>query len=40
MCTLHDFTCMLLPVTVQDVELTVQIVETNANFVNLRAFSY
>ena len=31
MCTLHDFTCMLLSITVQDVE-------TKANPVNLEAF--
>ena len=38
--TVHDFTCMLLSVTVQDVESTVQDLETKGNPVNLTAFSY
>ena len=38
--TLHHFTCILLSVTVQDVESTVQNVETNGNAVNLTVFSY
>ena len=39
MCTLHDSTCMLLSVTVQDVEPTVQDKE-EGNTANLTAFSY
>ena len=38
--TLHDFTCTLLSVTVQDIESTVQDVKTKGNPVNLTAFSY
>ena len=38
--TLHDFTCILLSVTVQDVQSTVQNVETKVNPVNLTAFFY
>ena len=37
-CTLHDFTCMLLFETVQDVESTAQDVGTNGNPVNLTVF--
>ena len=37
---LHDFTCTLLSVSVQDTESTVQEVEINGNLVNLTAFSY
>ena len=40
MCTLHDFTSMLLSVTVQDVELTVQDAEMQWNPVNLITVSY
>ena len=40
MCTLHNFTCMLLSVTVQDVESTVQDVGTEGNPVNLTTLSY
>ena len=39
-CTLHDFTFMLLSVTVQDIETIVQNVETNGFPVNLMVFSY
>ena len=39
MCTLLDFTCMLLSMTVQFVEsIIVQDVETNGNYVNLTTF--
>ena len=38
MCTLHDFTCVLLSVTVQVVESTVRDVETKGIPVNLTAF--
>ena len=37
---LHDFTCMLLSVTVHDVESTIQDIETEGNSVILTAFSY
>ena len=37
---LHDFTCMLLSVAAEDVESTVQYVETRGNPVNLTAVSY
>ena len=40
MCSLRDFTCMLLSVTVLDVESTVQDIETNGNLVNATAFFY
>ena len=43
MCALHDFTCMLLSVTVHDIESTAQDcpdVETKGNPVILTAFSY
>ena len=40
MCILHGFTCMLLCVTVQDVESTGQDIETKGNPVNLTVFSY
>ena len=40
MCTLHNFTCIILSGTVQDVESTVQIIETKDNPVNLTGFSY
>ena len=39
-CTLQYFMCLLLSVTVQDVELTVQDVETKGNPVSLTPFSY
>ena len=39
MCILHDFACILLSVTVQDGESTVQDVERNCNLVNITAFS-
>ena len=38
--TLHDFTYMLLSVTVQDVESTVQDIEIKGVSVNSTAFSY
>ena len=38
--SLHDFTCMLLSVTVQDIESTVQAVEAKGNPVIFMAFSY
>ena len=40
MFTLHDFTCMLVSLTVLDVELTLQDLETYGNSLNLTAFSY
>ena len=39
-CALHDFTCMFLSVTVQNVESVVQEVKAKRNPVNLTAFSY
>ena len=35
-----SFTCMFLSVTVQDVESTVQDVETKGSLINLTAFFY
>ena len=40
MCTLHNFTCVLLSETVKDVESTVQDVEAKGNPVKLTAFLY
>ena len=40
MCTLSDFTCMLLSVTVQNAESILQDVGIKGNPVNLTAFSY
>ena len=40
MCVLHDFTCMLLSVTEQDVESTVKDIEAKGIPVNSTAFSY
>ena len=39
-CTLQDSTCMLLSVTEQFVESTVQDIETKDNPVNVTAFFY
>ena len=39
-CTLRDFTCMLLSETVQDIKSTVQDSEIKCNPVNSTAFSY
>ena len=39
-CTLHNFTRMLLSVTVQTIETTVQEAETKGNRVSLSAYSY
>ena len=38
--TLHDFPCMLLSVIVQDVELTIQDVETKGTPVVIKEFFY
>ena len=38
--TFHTFTCMLISVTVQNVESTVQDIETKSSSVNLMAFFY
>ena len=40
MCTLHDITCMLTSITVQNFESTVQDLETKGNPVILTAFFY
>ena len=40
MCTLHDFTCILLFVSVKDVELTVADVEAKGISVNLPVIFY
>ena len=37
---LHDFTCMLLSVAIEDVESTAQAIEIRGNPVNVTAFSY
>ena len=37
---LHDFTCILISITAQDVESTVQDVKIKDNPVHLTAFSY
>ena len=39
-CTVHYFRCMIHSVTVQNIESTVQDVETKGNPVSLTAFSY
>ena len=40
MCTLHDFTFMLISLTVQDIESTVQYIEAKGNPVNLTPPAY
>ena len=40
MCSLHDFTAIILSLTARYVESTVQDVETKNNSVNLTAYSY
>ena len=37
---LHDFTCILLSITAQNIDATVQDIETKGNPVNLAAFFY
>ena len=40
MCNIHDFKCIVLSVTLQDVESIVQDVETNVDLISVTAFFY